>query len=252
MPLDSPRHFKEVYMDCMHDNIGTAAGDGIEWINSSDGGDTAFAVGARAGGTARGATAATDDNLIELSHGLVAWRPQDGEAYSEHRFQLDVITNVAVNCGWNDDALDDSNTLPAELATATWTSNATTFVGLVFDTDATNDDWHAFWVDDDTDSSTALATLRFQGEAWTAAQYYTFRTHLQDNGTGNQARATFSIVDNNGTNRALNGPVKEFSSTVDRDVLLTPYLGVENRSATAHQCDVSYIYAKMSLPTGLT
>ena len=247
MPVSTSRGLVEVFDDFDADHIGTAAGNGITWFNSSDASDTAFDVGARPGGTARGATTTTDDNLIELSHGILMWRPQDGQCGMETRVNIDVITNVACNIGFNDDALDDSNTLPAELATATWTSNAATFCGLVFDVDATNDDWHAFWVDDDNDASNTLADLRFTGAAWGAARYDMFRVEMFDQESGNPIRATFHIGTAAGTYFH-----KERVTNVDRDALLTPYIGMENRSGTAHQLDVDYIHVWMSRGTGLS
>lgn len=242
MPQDTPIGLVGVFDDFDHDSIGTAAGDGIVWVNSSDGG-TAFAATAAQGGIARSATAATDDHMTELAHNKLMWRVQDGVLGMEARLKVDDIANVALNVGFNDDELDDSNTLPTELSGTTWTSNATTFVGFVFDTDATNDDWHAFWVDDDSDSSTPIADLRFNGVSWKAAAYWTFRVELQDRGAGNQARAVLSIVDDSG--RLYQ---KVLSSTVDRDALLTPHVGLENRSASAHQIDVDYIKVWASRP----
>ena len=234
----------EVFDDFDADRIGTAAGNGIVWLNSSDCGNTAFDLNAGfAGeGTARGATDATDNDMIELAHGLLMWLPQNDPSM-EVRMQFDVVTNLAFNVGFNDDALDDSNTLPMELSGTTWASNATTWVGLVYDIDATNADIHAMWVDDDGDSSTAIADLRYTGVVPIAASYGLYRVELR-RGTSATAPAIANlhvIPDDTepGVGRLSS---KRFTSTVDGDAALTPHIGVENRSGTAHQADIDYIY----------
>lgn len=244
--------YVERFDDFDHDTIGTGAGDGIIWFNSSDAGDTAFAqnAGIEGGeGTARGATAATDNNLIELAHGSLMWLPSN-DCFMEVRLQLDVVTNVALTVGFNDDALDDSNTLPVELATTTFTSNATTFAGFVYDVDATNDDFHVFWVDDDTDTTTAIADLRFQGVVPVAARYGLFQVQLW---RGSSATALcsgeFTVWpdDSSGRHFQKRSSVGGLQSTVvDSNAALTPHIGVENRSGTAHQCDVDYILVRQN------
>lgn len=248
MPTDTKRGLKRILGDFDHDNIGTAAGNGIRWLNSSDAGDTAFdIVAATQGGVARGATAATDDNLIELSHGLVAWRGQDGVLGMEVRAQLDVVTNVAFNIGFNDDALEDSNTLPVELATVTFTRNANDFVGFVFDVDATNDDVHVIWTDDSALTSTAIASLRYTGLGPLAGIYASYRIELQDAGAGNQLVTLLTFVRKTAAAAAATGHQKRFS-TLDRDQLLVPYTGWENRTATAHQVTIDSIDIWASKP----
>jgi len=37
------------------------------------------------------------------------------------------------------------------------------------------------------------------------------------------------------------GYVKQFNTNVDRDALLTPHIGFENRTASAHVLDIDYI-----------
>jgi len=219
------------------DNINTSAANGVRWLVSSDTGNTAFAVGANRGmTTAQGATDTTDDDMVEIGHGLLAWHAQDGEMWMEARIQFDVVTTLAFTVGFNDDALEDSNTLPVELSGTTFTSNAATFVGMVFDVDATTDEVHAFWVDDDNDTGEAIADLNMRGFAPTAAQWATYRVHVQDRGSGLGARVTFSIVDHNGTLYQ-----RVFNTTIDRDVLLTPHVAFENHGAAAHVCDLDYI-----------
>lgn len=224
--------------------IGTGAAAGVELLNSSDTGNTAFVETAAANGpVARAATDTTDNDMCELAHGLVTWSAQHGELIMEASVEFDDVTNLAFTVGFNDDALDDGNTLPVELSTTTFTSTATTFIGFVYDVDATNDDLHAFWVDDDGDAAEAIADLRFANVNPTNAERMYFRVALQDRGSGRQAHATFSVSDHQGFYAE-----KIFRSTVDRDALLTPHIAFENRSGSVHTCDVGYLYLKMSLP----
>lgn len=224
------------------DNVSTGSADGIKWANSSDGG-TAFVRAAAAGKGIHlsGITAATDDHLHELCSDTLDTYVQDGYNMLEVLFQLDVVTTVAINIGFNDDVLDASNTLPAELSTTTWTTNAATFVGLVFDVDATNDDVHCMWVDDDADTSTAIGDLRMKGASLQADKWMMARVELQDQGSGKGARATFTF--------AVDGKTfsKTFETTIDRDVALCPYIGFENRDAVAHTMLIKYIKRAQSI-----
>lgn len=243
MALGTSKGRIEVFDDFDADRIGTAAGNGIVFLNSSDGGDTAFDLNAGfAGeGSARAATAATDDNMVELAHGLLMWLPQN-DPWMEVRMQLDVITNVAFNVGFNDDALDDSNTLPVELATVTFTSNSSTWVGLLYDVDATNDDIHSFWVDDDGDSATAIADLRHTGIVPVAGAYGVYRVELfRGSSLTAAAIAQTHVMPDDGADSARMSS-KRFTSTVDGNAALTPHVGFENRTASAHQADVDYIW----------
>jgi hypothetical protein len=197
-------------------------------------GDTAIAVPASqlVDGAAVGATAATDNNMIEIGGGQ-NFRAQDGLVVFEARVKLDDVANVALNVGLTDDATEASNTLPVELATASFTSNASAFVGFVFDVDATVDTLRCFAVDDDNDNAAPLDS----GKAPVADVYNTLRVELQDMGAGSMARARFFI------DGALVGAIED---AVDRDALLCPYVGIENRSASAHVVTIDYISVEKS------
>ncbi len=231
--------------DWLTDNISTTSADGICWVNSSDTSDTAFARAAAAGKGLHctGALTTTDNNLIELCHDTAYVFGQDGCHSIEVLMMLDDVTNVAFNIGFNDDSLDASNSLPAELATATWTTNAATFVGLVYDVDATNDDLHCMWVDDDNDSAETLANLRMNGMAPANSTWCSYRVEIQDRGSGNGVRAIFTFTDSYGRSCE-----KTFDTTVDRDCALVPYIGVENRSASAHNVYIKRIILEHTDP----
>lgn len=208
-----------------------AAADGIAWIGSSFTGDTPFAraVAAGRGIHLAAATDTTDDDTVELASDALLFAPQEGYCMAEVLFQQTSIADVAWNFGFNDTALESAHagTLPVELSGSTWTSTSSTFCGLVFDTDATNDDVHCFWVDDDNDTSTAIADLRLKGCSLEASKWIYARIELQDRGSGNGARATFHIECNGKTFE------KEFNTSVDRDCPLAWYFGFENRTTTA-------------------
>jgi hypothetical protein len=171
------------------------------------------------------------------------WLPQN-DPQMEVRLQADIVTTLAINVGFNDDELEASNTLPVELSTVTFTSNAATFVGVVYDVDATNDDFHAFWVDDDNDSSELIADLRFNGVAPIAGTYGLYRVDLaRKNSATGPVIANMHIIPDDGIGRLFS---KRFESTVDADAALTPYIGFENRDALAHQFDVDYIWVSQN------
>jgi hypothetical protein len=239
--------FKEVREDWVDEtNIGTSATTaGVKWMNSSDAGNTAFAITDGADGPqAIGATDATDDDMCEISHRALSWSVQNGTLEMETRVQVSVgaVGSIAFTVGFNDDQLEDSNTLPVELATATFTSNASSFVGIVYDADATNQNVHAFWVDDDNDANETLANLRFVGMTPVLAKYLGIRIALKDRGSGLGVRAEITVVDES-TGRFMQ---KTFNTSLDRDALLAPHIAFENRAGVAHTFVIDYIYVRQT------
>lgn len=248
MPGINERAYKEIYEDWTGPtNIGTSATTaGVTWMNSSDGGNTAFVITDDAEGpVAQGATDGTDDDMCELAHRALSWSVQNGQLTMETRVRVTVgaVASVALSVGFNDDQLEDSNTLPAELATATWTSNAASFVGVVFDPDATNANFHAFWVDDDNDSTEALADLRMVGLAPVLDKWFGVKIVLNDRGSGKGARAEFTVCEES-TGRTVQ---KVFTTNLDRDVLLAPHIAFENRAGVAHTVQIDYIHVMQSV-----
>ncbi len=236
-------HLEDFFTDNIAANSGSSA-DGIHWLVSTDTSDTAFARAAAAarGLHAAGALAATENNQIELCSDTLFIYGQTGYSAMEVLFQMDNIAAIAFNIGFNDDSIETATTLPVELATTVWTSNAATFVGLVYDTGATNDDVHCFWVDDDSDTSTAIATLRMTGIAPVASKWCMARVELQDRGSGNGVHATFHF--------AVDGKhaTKEFDTSVDRDVALCPYISFEQRATpTATNVYIKYVKIEQSI-----
>ena len=238
--------FHEILDFFDYDNIGATPGEGARWESVGDSGDTAFVCtaaseGPYAAGTNRASSG--DDHLVEIAGRYISWEVQHGVLEMEVMMQLNVITTVAFNIGFNDDTLEASTTLPVELSGTTWTSNAAAFVGFVFDTDATNDEIHVFWVDTDVDSSELVADLRMNEAAPTAGEWAIYKVALVDQGSGNHARCTFSFIDHNG--RLWE---KVFDTNIDRDQLLTPYIAFEARDDTTHAMWLKYIHVRQSLP----
>ena len=231
-----------------------AAADGIAWVCSGDSGNTAFAraVNAARGLHIAGATDATGaSDMIEICSDQIFMYGQTGHSSVEIIVQFDDVTNMAFNFGFNDDSLDDSNTLPIEIGTAAWTLNATDgFCGLVYDTGATNNELHCFWANGavvgmtDADSSVNGKAVRMTGMAPTNNKWLYMKVEIQDRGSGNGNRATFLAVDHNG--RSVE---KVFNTSVDRDLALCYYFGMENRTASAHNCRIRYMAWEQSIET---
>lgn len=228
MSVDSPRGKVCLFDDFLGDTLATDL-----YVGTASTGGTVAITSTVVDGVVDLTTDATDGDAAQLA-GNAQWRVQDGSLRLEARVQTDVVTTLAQFIGFTD-ATSETDTIPMTLSGTTFTTTATTAVGFLFDTEATNDNWHAMWVDDDVDSSEAIADLRFSGVAPVAATYYTYIVELQDRGSGLGARAVFSIIDNNGKMYQ-----KTFTTNIDRDAALVPYIGHENHGAAAHVTRVDY------------
>ncbi len=198
----------------------TSAANGVGWLYLSDS-DTDWVRAVAAGkGLHMYTTIATTSHLSELCSDTLLFAAQEGYCMVECMLMLSSVADISFNFGFNDDVLDSSNLLPATLSTATWTSNAATFCGLVYDTNATNDEVHCFWVDGNSDTSTALADLRMNGAAPVVNKWMYLRCELQDRGSGYGARATFHFEQNGKTFE------KTFDTSITRSTPLCWYLGI--------------------------
>tara|TARA_R110002012_G_scaffold155442_2_gene316334 strand:- start:4101 stop:4628 length:528 start_codon:yes stop_codon:yes gene_type:complete len=161
------------------------------------------------------------------------WRVQDGAIDALFRLKVDDLSDVAISVGFTD-AATEACLLPFDDKAGTLTTTATTAIGFTIDTtsaDAGN--WSTVYVDDDTDGAQVCT-----GKGPTQAKYTTLRIRLEDNGCGNQARAEFSID--------CNQYYEVRTATIDRDALLTPFVGVMNSAGSAHNLDIDYIYVSGS------
>ncbi len=235
MPSDGPRGLIRMMEEWDTDNIG-CAGNGVRWLITADNSGT-LAVSDSSELQAASVTGTAVNNMNEIGHRLT-WDAQAGYMSVEMRVDLATITNTAMNIGFNDEVAEGAATLPVELSGTTFTSNAVTFVGFVFDTDATNDNWHVFMVDDNADTAVPIACLN-TGIAPVANTPQTFKVVVTDQGCGIQTRTSFWV---DGLE------VYNMVSSIDRDVLLTPYFASENRACGAITTNIHYIYTEKSRP----
>lgn len=237
MATDTTKGTIRVMQEFDQDNIHTGSANGVSWHVTLDNSGTLAPV-ASAELQAASVTGGADNNMNELAYEYLSWRAQDGFMSAELRVDMTSITLAAVSFGFNDDVLEDSNTLPVELCGTTFTSNAGTFIGFIYDPDATNDNWHAFMVDDCNDTTMAIACLN-TGVAPVADTANTLKVVVYDQGACNQTRAEFYI----------DGKLEvEMASAIDRDILMTPHFGHENRVGCAATANLHYIEVKKSRP----
>lgn len=213
-------------------NVSVAAGK--TWVTAGDGSDTPFvkAVAAGKGLHYAGALTTADNQMVEFSGNNLQFTAQEGHCQVEILAQWSLVSGLAFNFGFNDQVLETANSLPLELATTTISANSASFLGFVFDIDATNDKLHCGWVDDSTVGQTD-STGNVDGQAIimeemapTAGQWLYMKVELDDQGSGKKARATFTAIDHNGKS-----DTKVFNTTLDREVPLAFYYAVENRDA---------------------
>lgn len=224
--------FYEHIDDPMTAIIDAAASADTTWVADSTNGATDWsrAVAAGKGLHYTSISDTTDNDMQEISSNLLIFTGQEGYSYMECLLQFNSVDDIAFNFGFHDtvEEVADGGTLPVELSGTTWSSTGSTFLGFVFDVDATNDDLHCFWVDDDNDTTTAIADLRMAGIHPTVNKWLYMRVEMQDRGSGNGVRATFTATDHTGKSAT-----KEFNTTVDRECPLCYHLSFENRANAA-------------------
>ena len=170
--------------------------------------------------TGNDAAATMAVNGVQLQSRL-NWKASNGGMVWECKVALDAITAVALFVGLTDQvaALE----MPFTLTGAALTSNATNAVGVLFDTDATVDDWWLVGVAADIDAAKEDA-----GVAPVAATFETWRIELSATGT-----ATFC---RNGT---VIGSV--MTAAVTGSALLTPVVAAFARGAASRNVDVDLL-----------
>jgi hypothetical protein len=168
------------------------------------------------------ATTSTTDNAHNHIVSVLQWKCDMGLTFEACVRSVTAITTRAINIGLTDTAAADE--MPIELATATFTSTASDFLGFVFDTDANaaNLYWHAVGVAADTDS-TANTEVVPVADTW---QRFTIKVNKDGD-------AQFLI---NGIKRA------ELATCVTTTTLLTPIFAIENRSGVATSVDLDYLW----------
>src|SRR3990167_2986073 len=169
-------------------------------------------------GSDAGATMAI--NGVQLQSDLNLKSNKGGLVF-ECRVMMDAITSVCVYVGLTDQiaALE----MPFTLSGTTLTSNATNAVGVLFDTDATTDDWWLVGVAADVDT-----THQDAGVAPVASTLETWRIDVSATGT-----ATFY---RNGT---LIGTA--MAAAVTASAGLTPVVAAFSRTTTVRNIDVDHV-----------
>ena len=236
MPKDTMKaydvYFEDFHGDLIPDELATSSDSGTITTNVGLSGNKAGVASIlRLDNSNNG-----DNEMSEGDLGATSYRVQEGHVYMEVRLACQDVSVMAVNVGFSDDTLEGGNTFPVELSGTTWTTTATTWIGFAFDADATTDNWAAMWVDDDTDRSVAIGTLRadvaLADETWD-----TLRLDLHDAGAGNQVIAEWNVKDENGNEWNYRN-----TSTIDRDAALVPHIGNELRAAANNGIvDIDYI-----------
>lgn len=225
----------DIFLDFNEDTLNA------DMVRSSLDGTGTNAITADAiGGVLALTTDSTDDSMGEVGISQPV-RAQDGPVFFEAKAQISGIATVAFTVSLTDDPDEGTNTLPVELATATFTTNASTGVGVVFDTDATTDNFYFWAVDDDADTSLAITELN-TGLAPTAAEDFIVRIELYDRGSSDgMADAVVTILKANGTFKQ-----KRIERAVDRDAVLYGHCAVENRTTSPRTLSIDYMHLKGS------
>jgi hypothetical protein len=206
-----------------------------EWTVFSGSDPQAVAVVNAAGGTGGRLNMTTGDdatttmavNGIQLNSGL-QWKTSNDDLVFEVRLLTSVITDVVIFCGFTDQlgALE----MPFTLSGTTLTSNASNSVGVLFDTNATTDNWWLCGVKADVDT-----THQDSGIAPGASVMETWRIELSSAGV-----ATFY---NDGI---LMGTA--MSAAVTTTTLLTPVVAAFSETATSRIISVDYLLAQQRRP----
>lgn len=176
--------------------------------------DTTSTVAVGAGGCLL-TTAATNTKTATITCGGIYWLPSKN-AIVEMRFEIDVITNVAIFAGFSDAASEASGLLPFGIVTATMTDTASNGAGFLFDTRQTASYFNIVQTKAGTDTFTQLASSYVP----VAATRLTLRTELDSSGN-----ATYY----------WNGKkVGYIANAVTAATNLVPFFGIRNNNASAH------------------
>ncbi len=168
-------------------------------------------------------TAATDTKTCSYGFGgihvLAAKKP-----YVEFKFQLNSITNVAINAVLNDAASEGSGALPFTISTTTITDTATNSVGFCYDTNQTTLRWYAVQTNAGSQTGQLLSATQ---APFAAATDITLGIELSTAGN-----ATYYINGKQVWYKALASAAA---------TALVPYIGIRNNTATAHILTCRYV-----------
>lgn len=232
MPVVGNKGTIEIFEDFLVDTLNA---DNTK--TTVDAAGTAAIVADAIGGQVALTTDTGDNEMAEIALSQPV-RAMDGPVAFEAKFQVNGVATIAFDCSLSDDPDEASNTLPVELSSATFTSNASTYAGVMFDTGATTDVLYFFAVDDDNDVNEAIATLS-TGIAPVANTDIIVRIELFDRGSTDGMADAHIYVSHNGAVKK-----KIFERAVDRDCKLYAHIAVENRTTAARVLSVDYMWLK--------
>jgi hypothetical protein len=178
--------------------------------------DTTSTVALGSGGVLL-TTAATDTKTCTQSQGGIWWYPAKNPM-AEFKFQIDVITTVAIYAGFSDAVSEASGLLPHAISVATQTATASDSAGFLFDTLQTLDYWNV------VSSKAAGAAKAFTQLA---------STYVPVAATDVKLRVA---IDTSGNIKYFyNGIQVGYKATgVTTTTPLIPFFGIRNNGAAAH------------------
>lgn len=183
--------------------------------------DTTSTVALASGGITL-TTAATDTKTCSISCGGIWWYCAKNPSV-EMRFQLDVVTTVAINAGFSDAVSEGTGALPFTINGTTITDTASNAAMFCFDTTQTNDYWYIVNTKANTEGGTILASTYVP----VAATDVTLKVSLDSSGN---ARYYYNGVS-----------VGYKASATTAATPLIPYFGIRNNSAAAHVATLKYV-----------
>jgi hypothetical protein len=167
-------------------------------------------------------TAATDTKTCSQSQGGIWWYPTKN-CVMEAKFEIDVVTAVAINVGFNDAVSEGTGALPFLISGTTVSDTATNGVMFCFDTNQDTDYWYIV----NTKAGTQGGTLLASTYAPAAATQVTLRVAIDSSGNANYYY--------NGVHVGY----KPNATTAATP--LVPYIGIRNNAAAAHILTARYV-----------
>ncbi len=187
--------------------------------------DGTSAVALAAGGITL-TTAATDAKACSYAFGGLFVKPAKNPVV-EIKFQIDVITNVAINVLLTDAASEASTgVLPFLISGTTITDHIVNAAGFCFDTNQDTDRWYVV----NCNANTSAGTLLSAADApFVAATNITLRIVIDSVGNAHYYYNGKKIA---GGYKAL---------AVATTSALVPYIGIRNNNTSAHIATVRYV-----------
>jgi len=164
-------------------------------------------------------------NGTQLDQGSLKWQPISGGLEMTFRVYMGSISNVAWFIGMTDQA--SALEMPFTISGTSLTSNATDAVGILFDTDATTDNWKLVGVANNID-----AAVQDAGVAPVAGTYEIWKIQITTAGVAKFYR-----------NKVLIGSA--MTGAVTPSTLLTPVIAGFSRNNVVKQLVCDFIKLKM-------